>query len=158
MLHLHYRQSFQEQLQLTNRKLDGQFAAVSQAAMILYIKTDWRIWMNKEQQGFLEQLAQRIPRLFEAIAQGNQKSEYIIGVRRIGTRHVRLKLVAEVVDPGANPLATHGQMRPITVSVRSEVIDPADDSDCGTGGGEVPPSQTSSPATRRRQRERPRRR
>ena len=67
--------------------------------------------MNKQQQDFLERLALRIPRLFEAIAQGNVKSEYIIGVRYIGARHVRLKLVAEVVDPGANPLATHGQMK-----------------------------------------------
>jgi len=40
---------------------------------------------------------------------GNIKSEYIIGVRRIDERHVRLKLVAEVVDPGANPLATHSK-------------------------------------------------
>ncbi len=68
--------------------------------------------MNKQQQDFLDRLALRIPRLFEAIAQGNVKSEYIIGVRYIGARHVRLKLVAEVVDPGANPLATHGQMKP----------------------------------------------
>lgn len=67
--------------------------------------------MNRQQQDFLERLALRIPRLFDAIAQGNVKSEYIIGVRYIGARHVRLKLVAEVVDPGANPLATHGQMR-----------------------------------------------
>ncbi len=70
--------------------------------------------MNKQQQDFLERLALRIPRLFEAIAQGNVKSEYIIGVRYIGARHVRLKLVAEVVDSGANPLATHGQMKPDT--------------------------------------------
>jgi hypothetical protein len=68
--------------------------------------------MNKQQQDFLERLAVRIPRLFEAIAQGNVKSEYIVGVRYIGARHVRLKLVAEVVDPGANPLSTHGQTIP----------------------------------------------
>lgn len=68
--------------------------------------------MNQQQQAFLEKLALRIPRLFDAIARGNVKSEYIIGVRRIGRRHVRLKLVAEVVDPGANPLATHGQVHP----------------------------------------------
>lgn len=66
--------------------------------------------MNHEQQRFLEQLAQRIPRLFAAISQGNIKSEYIVGTRRIGKREVRLKLVAEVVDPGANPLATHGML------------------------------------------------
>lgn len=63
--------------------------------------------MNERQRIFLEQLAQRIPRLFDAIGQGNIKSEFIIGVRHIDKRQVRLKLVAEVVDPGANPLATH---------------------------------------------------
>ena len=60
--------------------------------------------MNNEQQAFLEKLALRIPQLFEVIRQGNIKSEYIIGVRRIGQRHVRLKMVVEVVDAGANPL------------------------------------------------------
>ena len=77
--------------------------------------------MNRQQQDFLERLALRIPRLFDAIAQGNVKSEYIIGVRYIGARHVRLKLVAEVVDPGANPLATHGQMRSGTQSALRSV-------------------------------------
>lgn len=68
--------------------------------------------MNKAQLEFLEQLGERIPRLFEAIARGNVKSEFIVGVRTINSRQVRLKLVAEVVDPGSNPLATHGQARP----------------------------------------------
>lgn len=68
--------------------------------------------MNKAQLAFLEQLGERIPRLFEAIARGNVKSEFIVGVRTINSRQVRLKLVAEVVDPGSNPLATHGQARP----------------------------------------------
>ncbi len=63
--------------------------------------------MNIEQQAFLEKLALRIPRLFDVIRQGNIKSEYIIGIRRIGQRHVRLKIVAEVVDPGINPLSSH---------------------------------------------------
>ena len=74
--------------------------------------------MNDEQQVFLERLALRIPRLFEVIRQGNIKSEYIIGIRRIGQRQVRLKMVAEVVDPGANPLASHGTMLPVTPSVQ----------------------------------------
>lgn len=99
--------------------------------------------MNKEQQAFLEQLALRIPRLFEAIAQGNVKSEYIVGVRRIGTRHVRLKLVAEVVDPGANPLATHGQMRTVSETLKA-------DKRCTPEA-----TASSSPASRRR---RPRKR
>jgi len=65
-----------------------------------------------EQQRFLEQLALRIPSLFESIRNGNVKSEYIIGLRNVDQRHVRLKLVAEVVDPGANPLRTHGMQVP----------------------------------------------
>lgn len=78
--------------------------------------------INEEQQKFLEQLAARIPRLFDAIRAGNIKSEYIVGVRRIGQRHVRLKLVAEVVDPGANPLKTHGTLVPVSVTVQAEVV------------------------------------
>jgi len=67
--------------------------------------------MNAEQQDFLEKLALRIPRLFNVIRQGNVKSEYIIGIRQIDNRHVRLKIVAEVVDPGINPLSSHGMSR-----------------------------------------------
>ena len=74
--------------------------------------------MNEAQRSFLEQLAARIPVLFEAIRQGNIKSEYIIGVRCIDTRQVRLKLVAEVVDPGPSPLATHGMQRVNAESLR----------------------------------------
>lgn len=66
--------------------------------------------MTPDQQAFLENLARRIPRLFAAIREGNVRSEYIIGVRRIDSRQVRLKLVAEVVDSGANPLATHSSL------------------------------------------------
>ncbi len=54
-----------------------------------------------------------IPKLFDAIRLGNVKSEYVLGDRIIGKRQVRLKLVAEVVDPGSNPLATHSQMRTV---------------------------------------------
>jgi len=78
--------------------------------------------MNDAQYEFLEQLALRIPKLFEAIGLGNIKSEYIIGVRRIGQRDVRLKLVAEVVDPGPNPLASHGTRQPPSQVQRSPVI------------------------------------
>ncbi len=67
--------------------------------------------MNANQQAFLEQIAQLIPKLFDAIKLGNVKSECILGVRVINSRHVRLKLVVEVVDPGANPLDTHSQLR-----------------------------------------------
>ena len=78
--------------------------------------------VTDEQQKFLEQLALRIPRLFEAIRAGNIKCEYIIGVRRIGHRHVQLKLIAEVVDPGANPLKTHGMPAPLNVSVQADSV------------------------------------
>ncbi len=67
--------------------------------------------MNTQQQAFLDHIGMLIPKLFEAIRLGNVKSEYVLGDRIIGQRQVRLKLVAEVVDPGANPLATHSQMR-----------------------------------------------
>ena len=72
--------------------------------------------MNNVQRAFLEQLAARIPALFEAISRGNVKSEYIIGVRRLGKRQVRLKLVAEVVEPGQqSPLHTHSVLRPVDI-------------------------------------------
>ena len=64
--------------------------------------------MNDAQYEFFEQLALRIPRLFEAISLGNIKSEYLIVWRRIGHRDVRLKLVAEVVDSRLNPSEFHG--------------------------------------------------
>lgn len=67
--------------------------------------------MNPKQQAFLEHISLLIPKLFDAIRLGNVKSEYVLGDRIIGQRQVRLKLVAEVVDPGSNPLATHSQMR-----------------------------------------------
>jgi len=78
--------------------------------------------VSDDQQRFLEQLAGRIPRLFDAIRAGNIKSEYIVGVRRIGQRQVRLKLVAEVVDSGANPLRTHSTTVPVRVCVHAEFV------------------------------------
>lgn len=89
--------------------------------------------MNIEQQAFLDKLASRIPKLFEVIRQGNIKSEYIIGIRRIGQRHVRLKMVAEVVDAGANPLASHSTSADVTmqnegvrgIASRGSTIEPA---------------------------------
>lgn len=102
--------------------------------------------MNDEQQAFLERLALRIPRLFDVIRQGNVKSEYIIGIRQIEDRHVRLKIVAEVVDPGVNPLATHSMSRSQGPAVGSKPPDSRTDSGH---------SDPQSPASRRR---RPRRR
>jgi len=67
--------------------------------------------MNSRQQAFLQHIGTLIPKLFDAIRLGNVKSECVLGDRIIGQRQVRLKLVAEVVDPGNNPLATHSQSR-----------------------------------------------
>lgn len=78
--------------------------------------------MNNEQQAFLEKLSSRIPRLFEVIRQGNIKSEYIIGIRRIGQRQVRLKMVAEVVDAGANPLASHSTMSSVEILAQNDEV------------------------------------
>ncbi len=83
--------------------------------------------MNETQRAFLEQLALRIPTLFEAISRGNVKSEYIIGVRRLGKRQVRLKLVAEVVEPGQqSPLHTHSILRSVDVVDHAGSHSPAD--------------------------------
>lgn len=75
--------------------------------------------MNPQQQAFLEHIGMLIPKLFEAIRLGNVKSECVLGDRIIGHRQVRLKLVAEVVDPGSNPLATHSQSRAVHPSVHN---------------------------------------
>ncbi|MBX2838819.1 MAG: hypothetical protein KTR35_18315 [Gammaproteobacteria bacterium] len=63
--------------------------------------------MTPRQRQFLEIVAKRIPELFAIIEEGNVKAEHILGDRVINQRQVRLKLIAEVVDAGANPLATH---------------------------------------------------
>ncbi len=118
--------------------------------------------MNEAQLAFLEQMGERIPLLFDAIAKGNVKSEFIIGVRTINSRPVRLKLVAEVVDPGSNPLATHGQVRPSHSDMPSTSTDEADVAAGGastTAGsacsGAVNSSEVSKPpAGRRRTRRR----
>jgi len=60
------------------------------------------------QVNFLQRVVAAIPRLFAALEEGNVKSELILGLRRVKNRQARLKLVAELVDPGANPLETHG--------------------------------------------------
>jgi hypothetical protein len=97
--------------------------------------------MNNEQQAFLEKLSSRIPKLFEVIRQGNIKSEYIIGIRRIGQRQVRLKMVAEVVDAGANPLASHSTMSSVDASSQNNKV-------LGIAAAQ---GTHSEPASRRRQ-------
>jgi len=63
---------------------------------------------SPQQQTFLRRVAVAVPQLFNALQEGNVKSELILGLRRVRNRQARLKLVAELVDPGANPLQTHG--------------------------------------------------
>jgi len=113
------------------------------------------ISMNDEQRVFLKKLAERIPRLFEVIKQGNIKSEYIVGIRRIGERHVRLKLVAEVVDPGANPLASHGTMLSVNVSTNAQMPTNVPIKSVGvSGSGGRLDSSTETASKRRRPRKR----
>lgn len=100
--------------------------------------------MNNEQQDFLEKLASRIPRLFEVIRQGNIKSEFIIGIRRIGQRNVRLKIVAEVVDAGANPLASHSTMSAVEVSAQNALV-----LGVASKGTEIEPASRRRPARKR---------
>ncbi|MDB4223360.1 hypothetical protein N9850_06280 [Granulosicoccus sp.] len=49
-----------------------------------------RIW--------LKSIAQRIPILFKAIAEGQYKASFIIGHRLVDGKACRLYLVAEIVD------------------------------------------------------------
>jgi len=64
--------------------------------------------LTSAQVSFLQKVISGIPRLFEALQEGNVKSELVLGLRRVRNRQARLKLVAELVDPGSNPLKTHG--------------------------------------------------
>jgi len=64
--------------------------------------------LSKQQRSFLRRVAAAIPRLFQNLEEGNVKSELILGLRRVRSRDARLKLVAELVDPGLNPLQSHG--------------------------------------------------
>ena len=63
--------------------------------------------MNKTQWQWLSDVAGQIPRLFQAIKSGEEEATALLGERVIGGRTVRLTLMAEVVDPGADPLQSH---------------------------------------------------
>lgn len=63
--------------------------------------------MNSIQWLWLRAVAARIPGLFHDINSGSEKSSFVMGERVINNRVVRLSLVAQVVDPGANPLHSH---------------------------------------------------
>ena len=64
--------------------------------------------MRKDQKRFLHKIAHWIPILFEEIRRGNASSEITLGIRVIGDRRVRLFVRVEVIDPGRNPMETHG--------------------------------------------------
>ena len=66
--------------------------------------------MNAEQWQWLLDAANRIPVLFGAIEQGNIRADANLGERVINGKHVRLYFVAEVVDPGRDPLESHASV------------------------------------------------
>lgn len=66
--------------------------------------------MNETQWQWLSDIASRIPALFQAIGSGETNATTLLGERVIGGRTVRLTLLAEVVDPGADPLRSHASV------------------------------------------------
>ncbi len=63
--------------------------------------------MTPLQWKWLESAGARIPALFAGIKSGQTETRHALGERVINGRRVRLSLVAQVVDPGANPLRSH---------------------------------------------------
>lgn len=63
--------------------------------------------MSPKQWKWLESVAAHIPGLFRGVESGSEKTTHVIGERIINGRTVRLSLVAQVVDPGTNPLNSH---------------------------------------------------
>jgi len=53
---------------------------------------------DARQRLFFAGIAERIPKLFAAIEEGNFKSYFLLGVRTINGRRVQLSLRAEVID------------------------------------------------------------
>lgn len=76
--------------------------------------------MTPAQIEFLASVADKIPRLFKAIAEGNMHAEYHLGSRTLNGKQVKLSLVAEIVDPGDNPLSTHSKPMPDSASAPTE--------------------------------------
>jgi len=68
--------------------------------------------ISENQYNFLISVAEKIPRLFAAIAGGNARAEFILGDRDLDGQRVRLLLVAEVIEPGGSPLSTHSKPMP----------------------------------------------
>lgn len=63
--------------------------------------------MTPAQWQWLQALAKQIPILFRGIQAGQSLTRHELGERLVNGRRVRLSLVAQVVDPGANPLQSH---------------------------------------------------
>ena len=66
--------------------------------------------MNEKQLKWLLDAANRIPEMFDAIEQGNIRVDSTLGERVINGRQVQLYFVAEVVDAGPDPLASHASV------------------------------------------------
>lgn len=66
-------------------------------------------------------LAHEITQLLELICQGSRRSETVVGIRTIGKQRIRLTLLAEVVDAGANPLQTHGTLNSAASSCAARI-------------------------------------
>lgn len=63
--------------------------------------------MTPLQWQWLQSVGSRISGLFADIKAGQSLARHVMGERVINGRTVRLSLVAQVVDPGANPLRSH---------------------------------------------------
>ena len=66
--------------------------------------------MNEKQRQWLLDAANRIPGMFDVIEQGQIRADTTLGERVIDGKLARLSFVAEVVDPGADPLASHASV------------------------------------------------
>ena len=66
-------------------------------------------WTPKRR-AWLEGIADRVPRLLDAIREGNYRSEFILGERQIDGRRVRLTLRAETIT--GPPIADDGEPLP----------------------------------------------
>lgn len=67
--------------------------------------------MNPKQWQWLNRIAAVIPELFKPLDDlSTSRTETTLGIRLIDGKHVKLSLVAEVVDPGRDPLQSHASV------------------------------------------------
>ena len=71
------------------------------------VKPGYSRSMNSKQLHWLTEATSRIPALFQAIKEGQDEANTLLGERVINGQLVRLSMKAVVVDPGHNPLANH---------------------------------------------------